>query len=87
MAVVFIPASLRALVGNETTVQVEGETVREVIRQLEVRYSGIESRLCQGNRLRPGLQVVVGDSVSSMGLLARVEPDDEVHFVSAVGGG
>lgn len=87
MAVVFLPAALRPLAEDQESVQVDGENVREIIRQLDARYPGIADRLCDGSRLRPGLQIVVGDSVSSLGLLAPVAPDDEVHFLPAIGGG
>ena len=87
MAVVFLPAMLRSLADDQESVQVEGETVREIIRQLDARYPGMADRLCDGSRLRPWLQIVVGDSVSSLGLISPVGPDDEVHFLPAIGGG
>ena len=87
MAVVFLPATLRSLADGQEQIEVEAQSVREVIQQLEISFPGMESRLRDGNRLRPGMQVVVGDSVSSLGLLTPVAPDDEVHFLPAIGGG
>ncbi len=84
---VFIPPALRPLVGGQAVVEAAGATVREVIDDLERRFPGIKDRLCDGGSLRAGLTVAVGTSVSSRGLLERVDADTEVHFLPAVGGG
>ena len=46
MATVFIPALIRDLTGGQTRVIVPGNSVREVITQLETRFPGIAGRLC-----------------------------------------
>jgi molybdopterin synthase sulfur carrier subunit len=66
---------------------VEGATVGEVIENLEQRFAGTKDRLCRNGSLRPGISVVVGGSVSGLGLLRRVSPDDEIHFLPSLGGG
>jgi sulfur-carrier protein len=86
MPVVWIPATLRALTNHET-VRVSGTTVREIIEQLESRYPGIKTRLCQGNDLRPGLVVAIDSDVSREGLDQSVGENSEVHFLPAIGGG
>jgi molybdopterin synthase sulfur carrier subunit len=87
MARVFIPPALRPLVDGQAVVEAAGATVLEVIDDLERRYPGVKDRLCQEGAMRPGLTIVVGNSVAARGLLERVGPDAEIHFLPAIGGG
>jgi molybdopterin synthase sulfur carrier subunit len=87
MPVVWIPALLRDLTGGQERVTVPGETVRQVIEHLEVRFPGIQDRLLEGDRLRPGLAVVVDGEVSRERLRHRLTETSEVHFVPAISGG
>ena len=87
MPVVCIPALLRDLTGGVESVTVPGETVREVIDALEARYPGVKARLCDGDRLRPGIAVVVDGEVSRLRLRQRLSDTSEVHFLPAIGGG
>lgn len=84
---VYIPPALRSLTNGVDIVEVDGATVRQVIDRLDAKHPGMKARLCQGDELQPGLTVAVGSSVSSSGLWQKVGPDDEVHFLPAVGGG
>ena len=61
--------------------------MRAVVDALEVRYPGIKSRLCRGDALAPGLQVSVDHVMTTRGLRAPVQPESEVHFLPAIGGG
>lgn len=83
----FIPPTLRTLTNGQAEVIVDGATVREVIDALETQFPGIKPRLCGDDALRPGLIVAVGTTVATAGLRAKVAPDDEVHFLPALGGG
>ena len=47
----------------------------------------VVERLCDGDGLAPGLAVSVNGAASALGLLQKVKPDDEVHFLPAIGGG
>jgi molybdopterin converting factor small subunit len=87
MAQIFIPANLRQLTEGREIVDVSGANVRDVVDGLESQFPGIKDRLCQGDRLRPGISVAVGGEVSSLGLLQRVEDESEVHFLPAIAGG
>jgi len=68
MVVVWIPVLLRDLTDGQVQVTMPGETVRQVIAQLEKAYPGIEARLCEGGRLRSNISVVVDSQVSSQRL-------------------
>ena len=84
---VFIPPAMRSLTEGRDVIEVEGATVREVVNALDCRFAGMKDRLCQDGDLRPDLSVVVDGSVSALGLLESVQPDAEIHFLPALGGG
>jgi molybdopterin synthase sulfur carrier subunit len=87
MPTVWIPPLLRELTGGQVTVSVPGATVRQVIDAMEEAYPGMRARLCQGDRLRPSLSVVVDGAVSRRGLGHPLDEASEVHFVPVVSGG
>jgi molybdopterin converting factor small subunit len=87
LPLVGIPSLLRDLTGGEKSVPAEGETVRQVIENLEKRYPGLQERLCDGDRLRPGIAVIVDGNTSSLKLRQRVQESSELHFVISISGG
>jgi molybdopterin converting factor small subunit len=87
MAIVWIPALLRDLTGGKAQVTTPGETVRQVIANLEGAYPGFEDRLCEDGRLRPHIAVVVDGQVSQQRLRHRLTETSEVHFLPALSGG
>lgn len=87
MPTVWIPPLMRSLTDDQEQVEASGETVREVVEDLEKRFPGLADRLCQDDALRPGITVAVDGVVSNKGLRQRVQADSEVHFVPAIGGG
>ncbi|MDA1188242.1 MAG: MoaD/ThiS family protein [Chloroflexi bacterium] len=87
MAQVFIPSLMQKVTKGESQVEVPGKTVREVINNLEERYPGIKDRLVDGFRIKGNINVAVDGEVTTLGLLAEVEENSEVHFLPAIGGG
>ncbi|MEX2120537.1 MAG: MoaD/ThiS family protein [Pirellulales bacterium] len=87
MATVHIPAQLRTLSGGAALVAVEGSTLGEVIAALDAAHPGLGQRLRKGDALAPGLAVSIDGSFTNRGLLAKVGPASEVHFLPAIGGG
>lgn len=87
MPIVFVPPQLKSLTGGVETVEVNGANVRAVVAGLDERFPGVRDWLCQGDELRPGLNVSVDGRISSLGLYQKVQPQDEVHFIPAIGGG
>ena len=87
MPVVWIPALLRDLTGGEENVTVPGETIQQVIENLDECYPGIKERLCEEGRLRPNIAVVVDGVSSRQRLRHRLTEANEVHFVPAISGG
>lgn len=87
MATVFIPPLMRTLTNGVERVEVEGASVRQVLRALENQFPGVTSRLCLNEELKPGMAVAVDGHLSSLGLRQKVQPTSEVHFLPAIGGG
>ena len=87
MAVVHIPAPARDLTGGVLELEIEARSVGRLIAALDERFSGFGCRVLEDGELKPGLRVAIGGHISPMGVLARLDPDSQVHFVSAVGGG
>ena len=87
MPVVGIPSLLRELTAGKNLLTVEGHTVREVVDNLDARYPGIKERLCDGERLRPTISVVVDGETSARKLRHSLDEASEVHFVVAISGG
>jgi hypothetical protein len=84
MPTVFIPHALRPLIDGQESVEVVGATVREAVNNLK---PALRVALLDGAKLRPNLAVAVDGAVAPMGLLERVEPESEIHFVAAISGG
>lgn len=84
---VFIPLPMRSLTDGEEVVDVDGTNLRQVVDRLEQRFPGIKNRLCRDDEIRPGLSVAIGASVATLGLLQKTDPDVEIHFLPAIGGG
>lgn len=87
MPVVVIPVQMRKLTHGVERVEITAGDVQQAIAALESRYPGIESRLCHDGQLRAGLAVAVDGAMSSRGLMQKLRPDSEVHFLPAIGGG
>lgn len=84
---VWIPSLLQSITDGQEEVAVPGETLRQVIENLELRFPGIHSRLCDGDRLRPSMVAVIDGEVSRQGLRHHLEEGSEVHFLPAISGG
>ena len=78
---------MRKFIGGEENITLPGATVREVIDNLESRYPGIKERLCEEDRLKPGIAIYINGLLSRGSLLEHVDADAEIHFLPAIGGG
>lgn len=86
MAIVFVPAILRPLVGA-ARLEVAGATIGEILVRMEALYPGIMDMLVEDEDIKPGIAVTIDDQVGQMGLFDLVAPDSEVHFLPALSGG
>lgn len=87
MPVVGIPSLLRDLTNGQRSLSVEGDTIRQVIDNLDELYPGLKERLCDGDRLRPSIAIVVDGHTSTLKLRHRLKESSEVHFVISISGG
>jgi molybdopterin synthase sulfur carrier subunit len=87
MPTLFIPSPLRSLTQGKASVVVAGSTVREAIESLEAEYPGIRERLCEGEKIRPNISVMVDGHVSHLKMREKLTDESEVHFVIAISGG
>lgn len=78
---------MRDLTGGQTELEVDGASVRRVIAALDARFPGIAARLTRDGAIAPGLAVAVDGAMVPAGLLAAVNPNSEIHFLPAIGGG
>jgi len=85
MAIVFIPSQLQKLTGA-AQVEVEGDTVRAVVEQMETQFPGVRQRLFDNGQLSPTLQLSV-DHVMTRVVSTSVKPTTEIHFLPVIGGG
>ncbi|MEZ4860003.1 MAG: MoaD/ThiS family protein [Caldilineaceae bacterium] len=84
---VWIPSLHRDLTAGAEVVTVGGDTVGEVVAQLEARFPGIEARLCEDGQIRPYIAVSVDGEVTRKGLRQRLTTPSEIHFIPAMSGG
>jgi sulfur-carrier protein len=84
-----IPTQLRAATDGESSADVEGSTVGEVLDALYDRYGELRSRIAEDGGLRRFVNVYVGgeDIRFLDGLETPVEDGDEVTILPAVAGG
>ena len=88
MPEVWIPSLMRKLTNGQEKVIVEGDTLRQVIENLDAQFPGIKDRVVfEDYRIAPGLAVAIDGVVTEDGLRAEVSPDCEIHFVTSIAGG
>ena len=85
-----LPTVLRAQAGGSRTVEVDGSTVGEVLRDLETRFPGLSGQVidADGNLHRFVNVYVNDDDVRYLSSLdTAVGPTDELSILPAVAGG
>jgi MoaD family protein len=84
-----IPTPLRTLTGGEEQVKANGETVRQVIEQLEKNHPGMRDRLMDDKGVRRFVNIYVGDEDIRFldGLETKLKGGEELSIVPAIAGG
>lgn len=84
-----IPTPLRSLTQGQAEVQEEGNSVRELIDNLEVRYNGLKERLCEGQDIRRFINIYVNDEDIRFlqGTATPLKAGDRISIVPAIAGG
>jgi sulfur-carrier protein len=89
-AIVRIPTPLRTVTGGSSTVEVDGATVGEVVKNLEEVHPGMAERLLDdGGNVRRFVNVFVDDEDIrfAQGLQTPVRDGTTVSIIPAVAGG
>jgi sulfur-carrier protein len=86
---VVVPTILRSYSGGQRTVEATGETIAEVIDDLESRYRGISGRLVTDGALNRFVNIYIDDDDVRLagGLQARVTENATIMILPAVAGG
>ncbi len=87
---VIIPTPLRKFTNETELVEVQGATVGEIFNQLEVRFPGLQARLCEeSGELRRFINVYVdGEDIRFLERLQTPVPATaEISIVPAIAGG
>lgn len=87
MPFVHIPTQLRSLTDGLERVEVSGSNLRQIVAALDAAHPGLAARLCDQDSVLPGLAVSIDGAFTNRGLLAKVGPQSEIHFLPAIGGG
>lgn len=90
MSTVKLPPVLRKLSGGAKEVKVEGNTVGEILDELDRKYSGIKTQLLtEDGQIARFVNIYVNeDDVRFMqGLVTPVAPGDTVIILPAMSGG
>ena len=84
-----IPTILRTYTGGEKAVLGRGQTLSEVIEDLDANHPGIKERLVEGEGLRRFVNVYVNDEDVRFtgGLETSLSDGDQVVVLPAVAGG
>lgn len=84
-----IPTPLRSLTGGNDEVRAQGNTVRDVIEDLEKNYPGIKDRLCDEKGVRRFVNIYANDEDIRFldNLDTPVKESSEVSIVPAIAGG
>jgi molybdopterin converting factor small subunit len=82
MARVVLPSSVgRQYTGGTTEIDVEGETVRDIVRALEAHYPGL------GPLIETAMAIAIDGEIFQDPYLEPVRPDSELFVLPTLGGG
>lgn len=86
---VYIPTPYRELTAGQGHVCAQGRTVAELIVDLDRRYPGLRTRICDGECVHHHVNVFVnGQEMRSLhGEATQLSDGDEVAFIPALVGG
>jgi molybdopterin synthase sulfur carrier subunit len=87
--IVSIPTILRTHTGGEKSVEASGNTLLEIIDNLDAQHGGLKARLVKEGALHRFVNVYVNDEDVRFagGLEAKVSDGDTVTILPAVAGG
>ena len=89
MAQVWLPRELQPYADGQQIIEIEGSSVRQIVNNLDAEFPGLKDFLYDPDmdQIVGSMAVIIDGETSQLGLLDKVEPDSEVHFLPAIGGG
>jgi molybdopterin converting factor small subunit len=89
MASIKIPTPLRAFTDNQAQIDVDGETVGAVLRDLTTRYPELRQHLYEGEKLRNFVNVYLGEEDVRFldGMETEIDSDSKLRIVPTIAGG
>ncbi len=85
-----IPTPLRKLTGDQDVVEIEGSTIDEILKNLDVAFPGLSERICDENgNVRRFVNIFVNDEDIRFleERATKINEGDEVSIVPAIAGG
>ncbi len=85
-----IPTPLMKLTDNQSEVSAEGETISEIINNLENQFNGIKDRICEENGApRRFINIYINEEDIRFleGEKTTVKDGDEISIIPAIAGG
>ena len=85
-----IPTPLMKLTDNQSEVSAEGETISDIINNLEKQFNGIKDRICEENGApRRFINIYVNEEDIRFleGEKTTVKDGDEISIIPAIAGG
>ena len=85
-----IPTPLMKLTDNQSEVSAEGETISDIINNLENQFNGIKDRICEENGApRRFINIYINEEDIRFleGEKTTVNDGDEISIIPAIAGG
>ena len=85
-----IPTPLMKLTDNQSEVSAKGETISDIINNLESQFNGIKDRICDENgspRRFINIYINEEDIRFLEGEMTSVKDGDEISIIPAIAGG
>lgn len=85
-----IPTPLMKLTDNQSEVSAEGETISDIINNLENQFNGIKDRICEENGVpRRFINIYINEEDIRFleGEKTAVKDGDEISIIPAIAGG
>lgn len=87
MALIFVPSLMQSLTDGKQRVEIGGANIRQIIDNLEQEFPGFKDRVVEDGRVKPNISIAVDGEITPLGLIQKVSPDSEIHFLPAISGG
>jgi|TARA_Y100001001_G_scaffold132231_1_gene132049 molybdopterin synthase sulfur carrier subunit len=87
MPIIFVPSLMQKLCNGEQKLMIEGANLRQVINNLDLQYTGFKDRLVEDGKIKPNISVAVDGEITPLGMIQKVGPNSEIHFLPAISGG